>query len=76
MDKEKKSKNQEQTAGYIYMPLKSNVPTPRDTWEPAICPICGAECWKQPAAKRIALILNYKAVCSKCALCALEKAGE
>lgn len=54
---------------YICMPLKTNVPIPRNDWKSAICPMCKVECWESPMTQKLLdLSSNYKSVCTLCAL--------
>lgn len=35
--------------GYITMPLKENIPEPKDrSWKSSVCPRCGRPCWDKP----------------------------
>ena len=39
-------RKQTDRGGYLMMPLRRNVPTPRNKdWKLVRCPACGAECW-------------------------------
>lgn len=31
------------------MPLRKNVPHPRNNWIPMVCPVCGQGCWHNEA---------------------------
>lgn len=56
--------------GILAMPLKANIPNPqRDDWKPAICPVCGAECWQTDLAREtLAAEPDLRAACTACAL--------
>lgn len=55
--------------GYLMMPLKKNVPHPKDeTWIPAICPECGCECWDRPLPEGFAEEMFSGKLCTMCAI--------
>lgn len=55
--------------GYMTMPLKKNVPQPKDeTWVPAVCPECGCECWDRPLPEGFTKEMFSGKLCTICAL--------
>ena len=59
--------------GYLMMPLRNNVPSPKDpTWKPSRCPGCGRECWDRKLPEGITEEMFAGKLCT---LCALRAAG-
>ncbi len=59
----------------LMMPLQENIPAPRhDDWKPAICPICGADCWESGQAR--ILMRKMPGILKACTSCALKEAGK
>ena len=59
----------------LMMPLQENVPAPRhDDWKPAICPICGADCWESGQAR--ILMQKMPGILKACTNCALKGEGK
>ena len=55
--------------GYLSMPLKRNVPIPKDeSWTLTTCPHCGAECWDRPLPKEFNLQMFDGKLCTLCAI--------
>ena len=55
--------------GYLMMPLKKNVPEPKDkTWKLVTCPKCGCECWKTPLPQGFTEEMFDGRLCTICAL--------
>ena len=55
--------------GYLMMPLKANVPSPRDnTWRLTTCPKCGCECWDVPLPPEFTEDMFTGRLCTTCAL--------
>ena len=55
--------------GYITMPLKANVPVPRDkTWKETICPRCGRPCWDRPLPEGFSEDQLDGKYCTECAI--------
>lgn len=54
--------------GYICMPLKKNVPESHADWKPAKCPVCGRECWTDPARELLVRTQGAIPLCTECAL--------
>lgn len=53
------------------MPLRKNVPNPTHSgWQPAYCPICGRECWRQEknSAPLMRIFSDVRFLCTECAL--------
>ena len=53
------------------MPLRKNVPNPAHSdWQPAYCPVCGQECWRQEknAALATRISSDVQFLCTECAL--------
>lgn len=56
-------------AGFICLPLKINVPSPKNKdWKLIDCPICGMECWEPAAARELLKLSNMQAACTMCSL--------
>ena len=54
--------------GYICMPLKKNVPEGHADWKPVKCPVCGRECWTDPARELLVRTQGAIPLCTECAL--------
>lgn len=55
--------------GYLMLPLKKNVPQPKDeTWEAVICPKCGCECWDRPLPEGFTEEMFSGKLCTMCAI--------
>ena len=53
-------------SGILMMPLRKNVPLPRDPdWQLTICPGCGRKCWDRPLPEGYRV---EKKLCTECAL--------
>ena len=58
-----------QQGGVLMMPLKVNVPKPKDgTWRETICPKCGAVCWDRSIPEEIEEKMFEGKMCTMCAL--------
>ena len=63
--------------GMILMPLRCNVPKPKDpAWRLTRCPVCGAECWDRPLPAGIPEELFDGKLCTECALSGLCRKEE
>ena len=57
------------TGGYACMPLRENVPAPKDKrWELTTCPECGRGCWITPTLRSLQKVQKVNALCTACAL--------
>lgn len=55
--------------GYVCLPLKSNIPFPKNKdWKLVHCSICGEECWESDAAREILRNPDMKSACTMCSL--------
>ncbi len=54
----------------VTLPLRKNVPEPRNDWKPAVCPVCNAACWYNPVGDEQLKLFkgNITYMCTECAL--------
>jgi hypothetical protein len=58
-----------QKGGIGTMPLRKNVPKPRNGWKLTKCPKCGRECWRT-ISKKEQEEMQTELMCTECALMA------
>lgn len=64
-----KPRKKSDCGGIIMMPLKVNVPKPKDgTWRETICSKCGAVCWDRPLPEGFKEEMFVGKMCTMCAL--------
>lgn len=54
--------------GTVMLPMKKNIPNPKNNWELTTCPVCGQECWTSKAHKETIKIGKLDYACTECAL--------
>lgn len=61
-------------SGIICMPLRTNIPHPKNGWKLTTCPICGNACWQTDLARQVmAANPGSRTACTVCALKADHK---
>ncbi len=54
--------------GVLLMPLKKNVPAPRQDWRLTKCPKCGCECWTSDEHEELVRTQGVRLLCTECGL--------
>ena len=78
MSKENPRRNdfmkQDEDAIIVFMPLKKNVPVPRNEWKPTACPKCGQRCWlDEEGYNQVKQIYGGARIHVRCTECALKE---
>lgn len=64
----KEKTEKKQYLGTIMMPLRKNVPEPRDGYILVRCPECGQECWRSEDVDGQLMRYEFNALCTECAI--------